>query len=268
MVSKQPVGAPQAGAAIPRINVLGVGISAINLPLALDVVAGWVQQRQRAYVCVTPVHSVMDYQTDAALRRIANASGLTTPDGMPLVWLSRLLGYAWVGRVYGPDLLAAVCDKMRVRGCRHFFYGGAPGVAEEVARRLSTLFPGLEVAGTLAPPLRAVGMPVPESEIAQINAARADIVWVGLGSPKQEYWMKAQQARLEAPVLIGVGAAFDFAAGRQRQAPRIVQRSGFEWLYRLVQHPRRLARRYIINNPRFVGLLLAQLLGWRAYSLE
>jgi len=214
------------------------------------------------------VHTVMECQRDPALKRIHNRSGMTTPDGMPLVWLSRLHGHRHVSRVYGPDLLIAVCQESIRAGYRHFFYGGAEGVPEALAAALLRRFPGLVVAGTYSPPFRPLTPEEDEQIVAMINRARPDIVWVGLGAPKQEYWMAEHVGRLEAPVMVGVGAAFDFHSGRKKQAPRWMQRSGLEWLFRLLTEPRRLWRRYLINNPLFLWLVALQLLGLRRYPLD
>ena len=235
-----------------RVDVLGVHISTIDRPAAVAAIAGFVEARARTYVCVTGVHGVMESQRDRALREIHNRSGLTTPDGMPMVWAAHRAGALGTARVYGPDLMLDVCARAEREGWRHFFYGAAPGVADELAHRLVGRFPRLDVAGTLSPPFRAVGPEEDASMVEAINAAGADIVWVGLSTPKQERWMAAHRAQLGAPVLIGVGAAFDIHAGRVRQAPAWMQRSGLEWAYRLQQEPRRLARRYLVNNPRFI----------------
>lgn len=250
-----------------RVNILGVGVSAVDMEMALGMIDGWIARRERRYVCVTGVHGVMESQRDEALRRIHNAAGMVTPDGMPLVWLSRLKGFRHVERVYGPDLMLALCEHSVDRGYRHFFYGGAEGVAEQLTARLKAQFPGLQVAGVYAPPFRPL-TPDEDAQIVQmINAANPDVVWVGLSTPKQERWMAAHVERL-ASVLIGVGAAFDFLAGCKPQAPRWMQRSGLEWCFRLATEPRRLARRYLVNNPRFVALVFLQALGLRRYSLD
>ena len=253
---------------IQRVNVLGVGISAINMRIALKTIESWVVHREAHYVCVTPVHSVMDCQGNPDLRRIFNASGLTTPDGMPIVWLCRLHGHKEVGRVYGPDLMLALCARSVGHGYRHFFYGGAEGVPERLAASLQQRFPGLLVAGTYSPPFHLLTAEEDAQVVQMINEAAPDIVWVGLGSPKQERWMAAHVGQLTASVLVGVGAAFDFLVGLKRQAPLWMQRNGLEWLFRLLTEPRRLWRRYLINNPVFVFLILAQALGLRNHSSE
>ncbi len=253
---------------IPRANILGVGISAINLETALRTIGGWISRREPQYVCLTSVNGVIESQWDEELRRIHNAAGLVTPDGMPLVWLSRLMGYPYVGRVYGPDLMLAVCERSAEQGCRHFFYGGAPGVAEKLVVRLQSRFPGLKVTGVYSPPFRPLTSEEDQALGERINAAGPDIVWVGISTPKQERWMVEHVGRISAPVLIGVGAAFDFHAGLKRQAPSWMQISGLEWLFRLMTEPRRLWRRYLINNSWFLWLILLQALGREPGGLE
>jgi N-acetylglucosaminyldiphosphoundecaprenol N-acetyl-beta-D-mannosaminyltransferase len=253
---------------VPRANILGVGVSALNMAMALEIIEGWIERREPHYVCVTGVHGVMESQRDGELRRIHNRAGLVTPDGMPLVWLSRLQGFHHVERVYGPDLMLALCERLAAKGYRHFFYGGAEGVPEQLASVLQKRFPGLQVAGTFSPPFRSLTADEDDRIVQMINAAAPDIVWVGLSTPKQKRWMAGHRERLTAPVLIGVGAAFDFLTGRKPQAPRWMQRAGLEWLFRLLTEPRRLWRRYLINNPLFVALVVLQALGVRRYGLE
>jgi N-acetylglucosaminyldiphosphoundecaprenol N-acetyl-beta-D-mannosaminyltransferase len=236
----------------PRFEVLGVPVSAITMADALDTMDTWIRARTPRYVCVTGVHGVMESQRDEEIRRIHRRAGLVTPDGMPLVWLAHLGGHAHVERVYGPDVMLASCERSIQTGARHFFFGGAPGIADRVAARLSARFPGLSVAGTCCPPFRPVTPEEDEQLIEAINAANPDIVWVGLSTPKQERWMADHVGRLRAPVLVGVGAAFDFHAGVKPQAPRWMQRYGLEWSFRLATEPRRLWKRYLINNPSFV----------------
>jgi N-acetylglucosaminyldiphosphoundecaprenol N-acetyl-beta-D-mannosaminyltransferase len=251
-------GAAAAGAAgPPRVDVLGVRVSAIGMDDALAHLERWIATGERQYVCVVPAHTVMDCRDDPALRDAVNASGLATPDGMSIVWLLRARGYRRTERVYGPDLVLAACRRSLATGWRHFFLGGGDGVAEVLAARLARDFPGLAVAGTLAPPFRPLSPAEDAALCRAVDDARPDIVWVGLGSPKQERWMAAHRGALRAPVLIGVGAAFDLLSGRVRQAPRWVRRSGLEWLFRLALEPRRLWRRYA-RYPRFAALALWQ----------
>ena len=263
-----PRAAVSARGGATRVNVLGVGVSAVSMQQALDTIAGWVEGRETHYVCVSGVHGVMESHRDETLRRIHNAAGLVTPDGMPLAWLGRAFGGAHVQRVYGPDLMLACCSAFAGRGYRHFFYGGGAGVPERLASRLRERIPSLQVAGCYSPPFRAMTAEEDDALIRRINESGADIVWVGLSTPKQERWMHSHVGRLTAAALIGVGAAFDFHAGLKRQAPRWVQRSGMEWLFRLATEPRRLWRRYLRNNPEFVVRVLVQAAGLRTYDLS
>jgi N-acetylglucosaminyldiphosphoundecaprenol N-acetyl-beta-D-mannosaminyltransferase len=249
-----------------RVNVLGVGVSAINLERALSLIDRWVREGDRRYVCVCTVHGVMECQRSESLRGLVNGAGMVTPDGMPLVWLGRR-AHPEVDRVYGPDLMLAELERSQVSGHRHFFYGGGPGVAEELATRMRARFPGLSVVGTHSPPFAPLEELCTPATADLINAARPDVVWVGIGSPKQDLWMGRMRPLLEAPVLIGVGAAFDFHTGRVRQAPRWMQRAGLEWLFRLAMEPRRLWRRYALYNSWFLWALALQRLGLRRHPL-
>jgi len=235
---------------------------------ALEIIDGWIQRRDPHYVCVATVHGVMECQQNPDLRRLFNSSGLTTPDGMPLVWLSRLQGFRPVGRVYGPDLMLALCERSLSRGYRHYLYGGEEGVAETLKNTLQERFPGLDVAGTHTPPFRALTAEEDREIVERINAAKPDIVWVALGAPRQDIWAAQHVGRLTAPVVIGVGAAFDFLSGRKRQAPPWMRKAGLEWLFRLAQEPGRLWYRYLIYNPLFLIKASAQMLGLRRYPLE
>jgi N-acetylglucosaminyldiphosphoundecaprenol N-acetyl-beta-D-mannosaminyltransferase len=242
--------------ALPRIDVLGVGVSAIDMGQAIAEIGRWIEEREQHYVCVTGVHGVMESQRDPELLRIHNRSGLTTPDGMPMVWAGHWAGAGQMRRVYGPDLMLALCELAAERGWSSYFYGGAEGVPQVLAERLTSRFPGLRVAGCMSPPFRSLTPEEDAAAIQQINDARPEIVWVGLSTPKQERWMADHLGQVQAPVLLGVGAAFDIHAGRLPQAPPYLQRAGLEWLYRMLREPRRLWRRYLRNNPRFVVAIL------------
>lgn len=254
-------------ASIGYVNVLGVKVSAINMPRALEEIDGWIQTREQHYVTITGVHGIMESQRDATIREIHNRAGMITPDGMPLVWISHRRGQKDVRRVYGPDLLLETCKASMTQGYRHFFYGGAPGVADQLAGKLQARFPNLQVVGTYCPPFKPLTPEEDEEIVARINEANPDIIWVGLSTPKQERWMSAHLGRLTAPVMVGVGAAFDFHAGLKAQAPVWMQRNGLEWLFRLVTEPRRLWKRYLINNPSFMALIVMQELGLRRYQV-
>ena len=252
---------------IARTNVLGVGVSAVNMTLAIAQIDRLIGASKPSYVCISGAHGVMECQHDERLRQIHNRASLVTPDGMPLVWLSRWHGAKQVSRVYGPDLMLAFCEHSVKKGYRHFFFGGAEGVPERLAERLGARFPGLIVAGGYSPPFRELTEEEDRALVERIDAARPDIVWVGLSTPKQERWMAAHRDRLRATVLIGVGAAFDFHAGMKPQAPRWMQRSGLEWLFRLSSEPGRLWRRYAYVVPMFLWLVLLQELGLRRRPL-
>lgn len=234
-------------------DILGVSISALTMDDAIQTIESWIEQRQRHYVCICTVNTVMECQDDPGFKDVVNGAGLRTSDGMPLVWLSRRAGHKDVTRVYGPDMMLELCARSAETGHRHFFYGGGPGVVEELTGNLSERFPGLHVAGQITPPMLKVGELESQETIDQINASGADIVWVGLNTPKQDWWVANHRHLLNAPVLIAVGAAFDFHSGRVRQAPRWMQRNGLEWLFRLSQDPKRLWRRYLVLNSRFIG---------------
>ena len=253
---------------VERFNVLGVGISVLNQDSAREFLFQAVREGRRGYVTINNVHTVSEAQPDERLRRIFADSLLSTPDGMPLVWLGKFHGYESIGRVYGPDLLLNLCEHSRAFGFRHFFYGGKPGVAEELAGALATRFPALNIVGTYTPPFRPLNQSEREELAGAIRETRPDFVWVGIGSPKQEYFMSEFCPLLpEAKIFIGIGAGFDFLSGRVRQAPRWMMRSGLEWIFRLTQEPRRLWYRYLVLNPLFLGRTALQLSGLRKYPI-
>jgi len=251
-----------------RTNVLGVGISVLDLPGALAEIAAAVRERRKGYICVTGVHGVMEAQEDPQFKRILNRAFLCTPDGMPMVWAGKLDKHKEMDRVYGPDLMLEVCAWSKDSGAKHFFYGGADGVADLLARSLKEKFPGLQVAGTFTPPFR----PLTEAETCglqkMVSESKPDIFWVGLSTPKQEKFMAEFLPKLDATLMVGVGAAFDFHSGRMSQAPRWMQRSGLEWLFRLASEPRRLWKRYLSNNPRFLWGFFLQKSGVKKYPLD
>lgn len=247
------------------VNVLGVRVNPVNMGRAAALVVDWAHQEGRGarYVCVTGVHGVIEAQRDDSFRRILNTSSLNVPDGMPMVWAGKWAGFPEMGRVYGPDFMLEICKQSAGRGLKHFFYGGNDGVAENLAAILQRTYPGLSVAGTHCPPFRSLTEQELDDVIRKINAATPDIVWIGLSTPKQERWMSSMVNRIDRGVLLGVGAAFDYNTGTLLRAPRWMQNYGLEWLYRLMQEPRRLFKRYLKNNPIFVMLIVAQLLGFR-----
>ncbi|MDM8531941.1 WecB/TagA/CpsF family glycosyltransferase [Anaerolineales bacterium HSG25] len=252
---------------LPRVNILGVGIHAITMTDALQQITAWINQQARAYVSVCTVHTIMECQQNQPMRQAVNQADMATPDGMPLVWLGRHHSDQPVNRVYGPDLLLAMCELSVEHGYRHFFYGGAEGVPQQLARAMQNRFPELQVAGAYSPPFRPLSAAEDAEMIKIINHAQPDIIWVGLGTPKQDLWMAAQRVNLTAPVLLGVGAAFNMHTGQLRQAPMWMQQNGLEWLFRLSQEPSRLWYRYLIYNPLFVLKVLGQMSGWRDYPI-
>lgn len=245
-VAPAPEGLPSS------FHVLGQRVDALTLKGARDALETAVANRIKSYFAFCTVSSVLATRDDPAVRAAFDDADLVAPDGMPLVWLGRGSG-CHVERVYGPDFMLEVLSNEK-SDLSHFFYGGAPGVADEMVRRLRERFPHLKVAGSLAPD-RVSGRTVAAEDLERINAAGANVVWVGLGHPKQELWMQTHRPHLEAPVLAGVGAAFDFFSGRKKEAPNWMKRAGLQWLHRLASDPRRLWKRYLVGNPRFLMLL-------------
>jgi N-acetylglucosaminyldiphosphoundecaprenol N-acetyl-beta-D-mannosaminyltransferase len=260
--------APISGPAVERVNVLGVGISVLNLQSAAAVISDALAARRKGYITVTGVHGVTEAHDDREFRRILNQSFLCTPDGMPMVWMGKLAGRREIDRVYGPDLMELLCETGVARGWRHFFYGGAPGVAEELKTRIGKKFPGIQIVGTFTPPFRPLNDEEDRALAQAVTNAKPDLIWVGLSTPKQERFMAAYLPKLDTSLMIGVGAAFDFHAGKVKQAPRWIQRRGLEWAFRLWQEPSRLWKRYARNNPLFVARILLQKSGLRKYTLE
>ena len=246
-------------------DVLGVRVSAINLKLAVELADQWVAAGNHGYICVTGVHGVMEAQSDSEFRRILNHAFVNTPDGMPMSWIGHLQGFHEMNRVYGPDFMTSMCRLSVKRGYRNFLYGGKPGVAELLSATLQRRFPGLQVVGTYTPPFRDL-TPAEEEEIfAQVRESRPHILWVGLSTPKQERFMAQYVDCLQTPLLVGVGAAFDYHTGRIRDCSGWIKRAGLQWLHRLMQDPRHLWRRYLRNNPAFLWHIAWQISGLRRY---
>jgi exopolysaccharide biosynthesis WecB/TagA/CpsF family protein len=237
-------------------NVLGVRTQAVQIKQVIEQMLGWIRARDGCRsVAAADMHCIVEAQRDPSYKSILNATDLVVPDGMPLVWLGRRKGHILRRRVYGPDLLVAFCEEGAGLGYRHFFYGGEPGVAERLAESLKIRFPGLNVVGTCSPPFRPLSADEDAEMVEMINRAAPDVLWVGLGAPKQERWMHEHKDQVRVPVLVGVGAAFDLLSGRRRQAPRWMREHGFEWLFRLLQEPRRLWRRYLVYGSQFIAYL-------------
>lgn len=251
----------------PRCNVLGVGISAINMTDALRITDDFLCSNRKGYVCVTGVHGVIEAQNDAEFRHILNNSALTTPDGMPMVWVGRLRGFRNMRRVYGPDFMLELCRLSIERNYTHMFYGGKPGIAEALRDALVYRMPGLQVVGTFTPPFQALNQDEESALISQINELRPDVLWVGLSTPKQERFMANYLHKLNVKLMVGVGAAFDIHTGHVKDAPGWMKISGLQWLHRLWQEPKRLWRRYLVNNPIFVYRIVLQLVGIHRYTI-
>jgi N-acetylglucosaminyldiphosphoundecaprenol N-acetyl-beta-D-mannosaminyltransferase len=248
---------------VPCVDVLEIPLALTDYARMLEWIDDTVARREQGYVCVAAVHTVMESREDAELRAAVLGSTLTVPDGQPLVWALALLGHRLKERVYGPELMARACAHAAQTGQRHYLYGGRDqGALVQLALKLRQRFPGLQIVGSHSPPFRPLTAAEEDHVVADINASGAEVVWVGIGVPKQEKWMARLRDRLDAPVLIGVGAAFDFHAGLIPQAPPLLQRNGLEWAFRLIQEPRRLWRRYARHNPRFVSGFARQ---WMAH---
>ena len=247
---------------IDRVNILGVGVNAVNMQMALDEIEGWIAERKQNFVLNVPAHCIVECLRDDNLRQIYNRAGLVNPDGMPIAWITRWMGYRHVSQVCGPDLMLTLCKHSVSKGYRHFLYGGwPPQVVEQLACQLEEKFPGIQIVGKFAPPFR----PLTEAEDAEItgmiNRANPDIIWIGLGAAKEEFWAESHLRRVTAPALIGVGAAFDFHAGIKTRAPRWMSQAGLEWFFRVLTEPKRLGPRYLKDNPVFVWNMFLQALG-------
>jgi N-acetylglucosaminyldiphosphoundecaprenol N-acetyl-beta-D-mannosaminyltransferase len=256
---------PAAESQLPltsTFKVLGVRVHAVQIPDVIAQMENWIADRcQCRFIAVTGMHGVTEAQHDVLFKHILNSADLVVPDGMPLVWLGRHHGHALGRRVYGPELMQTFC---RTTGAkyRHFFYGGMPGVAALIAGVLASRY-GINVVGEYSPPFRPLSNQEDEEIVALINAARPDVVWVGLSTPKQERWMYEHRPRLLVPAVVGVGAAFDLNSGRSRQAPRWMREHGLEWFFRLLQEPRRLWKRYLIYGSEFAWRVTLELLSLR-----
>ena len=249
-------------------DVIGTRVSAVSMQSLCGAVLGWRGDGKNHYVCFADVNSLIQGRDNPAMRQALADADVVSPDGTPLAVVGKLLRRVGVSKTSGPDFLEAFCAASAGTGVRHFFLGGQAGVAATLASTLAARFPGLEIAGTYAPPR----FPLTEVQNAElldaVKSARPDVVWVGLGAPKQEIWMHQNRGQLAGATLLGVGAAFDFSAGTVRRAPKWMQKSGLEWIYRVSQEPRRLFRRYATTVPRFLALVLVQLLWTRSAETD
>jgi N-acetylglucosaminyldiphosphoundecaprenol N-acetyl-beta-D-mannosaminyltransferase len=266
MHSNQPEPQPAPAAEVPfsTREVLGVPVAMVDYERAIAVMDQLIERDLRGYVCAAPVHALMVAQDDPEMLAALRGSTMVVPDGMPVVWAANLLGEHLRDRVYGPELMLRYSAHSAERGHRVWLYGGRDqGSLVQLALSLRRDHPGIQVVGGYSPPFRPLGADEEDSIARQINEARPDVLWVGIGVPKQEKWMARMRDRLDVPVMCGVGAAFDFHAGRVSMAPGWMQERGLEWIYRTLQEPRRLLGRYLSTNPRFVAAFARQYLAER-----
>jgi N-acetylglucosaminyldiphosphoundecaprenol N-acetyl-beta-D-mannosaminyltransferase len=250
------------GVSLPeRFDVLGVGVHALDPEHFLALLDAAIRRRRKGYVCFAPVHGIMEARRDSELADAYRNAMLVTPDGMPVVWVGRALGEKSMRRVAGPEAMLAVMGDLRFRNCRHLLCGGEEGLAEELKNSLLARFPSLRIVGAITPPFRPMTVDEEHEFIETVHRARPDIVWVGLGAPKQEKFMHRFLPLLDTTLMLGVGAAFLMHTGRIADSPQWVKSAGLQWFHRLLQEPRRLWRRYLLDNPRFVIFIALQLLG-------
>ena len=251
---------------LPCANVLGVRVSAVDMTLAVDLSDQWLQSADGCgYICATGVHGVMEAHADLETRRILNRALINLPDGMPMTWVGHFQGFHNMDRVFGPDFMMAMCRLSVERGYRNFFYGGKPGVAALLSETLQRKIPGLQVVGTYTPPFRNLNSEEEKEVVALLRTTQPHIIWVGLSTPKQEQFMAQYVDLFQAPLMVGVGAAFDFHTGAIRDCSSWVKRCGLQWLHRLMQDPRHLWKRYLRNNPAFLWRIAGQLLRLQQY---
>ncbi len=252
----------------PSFDVIGVRTDAMQTEQVIEQMQRWIGEGNGCHsIAATSMHGIVEAQHDASFKEVLNETDLVVPDGMPLVWLGRRQGHQLRRRVYGPDLLLGFCEESIRHSYKHFFYGGEPGVAEDLAESMKRRFPGLNVVGTCSPPFWELSAQEEREMEELIARAAPDVVWVGLGTPKQERWMHEHKARLRVPVLVGVGAAFDVLSGNRKQAPRWMGEHGLEWSFRLMQEPGRLWRRYLVYGAQFVGYVAMESLGWKKFDV-
>jgi len=245
------------------VKILGVKVHATNMDRAVSRLESAIVDGEKGYVCVTGVQGVMEAQMDADLKAIMNRSLLTIPDGRPTVWVGWLRGQWQMRQVTGPTMMLRICDLSREKGYKHFFYGGNDGVADELKANLTARYPGLKVVGTYTPPFRPLTAEEEADLIRKVAETKPDFFWVGLSTPKQERFMDEYGPKLDTKLMLGVGAAFDMHTGRIQDAPYWMKFTGTQWLHRIYQDPKRLWKRYLVNNPKFVWQITLELLGIR-----
>ena len=251
----------------PSYRILGTRVDAPTWEQALTHITAWARAGQSRYVAVANVHMIMEAYDHPDFRRVVDEADLVVPDGMPLVWMLRALGQKNQPRLYGAELTRRLCHMAAAQRLPVGFYGSTPATLARLTARLQQACPELQVVYTYSPPFRALSPQEQAAIVADIQTRGPRLLFVALGCPKQERWMAAHRGRIPA-VMLGVGAAFDFLAGTKPQAPRWMQQAGLEWLFRLLTEPRRLWRRYVKHNPRFLALALRQLLRMSRSSLS
>jgi N-acetylglucosaminyldiphosphoundecaprenol N-acetyl-beta-D-mannosaminyltransferase len=259
---------PEVKFATCYAEVLGVRVSALNMEDAVRSADQWISAGNYGYACASSVHGIMEAQSDPRYREILNSAALNLPDGMPLTWVGHLQGHRDMDRVFGPDFMLELCRLSVKRGYRNFLYGGRPGVAEELRDSLLLRFPGLQIVGTYTPPFRDLNLGEEQSLLDQVHDCQPHILWVGISTPRQERFMAQYVKQLRVPLMVGVGAAFDFHTGRIRDCSHLLKRAGLQWLHRLAQDPKRLSSRYMRTHPAFLWQIAAQFAGVRDYGDE
>ena len=268
MAAQPPRVQPPTSSECPCFQVLGVRVDAVQISDVVEQMKEWIHERRGCHsIAATGMNGIVEAQHDPQFKQILNATDLIVPDGMPLIWLGRQRGHFLPRRVYGPELLLAFCEKTAGRGYRHFFHGAErdPDVPKRLAKELEQRFPGTIVAGTYSQCANAEQND-DDDAVSLISRAAPDVLWVGLGELRQVRWMHEHRNRLNVPVVVGVGAAFDMISGRSRQAPRWMREHGLEWLFRLFQEPRRLWRRYLIYGTEFVAWIVLEILGLKKFE--
>ncbi len=259
---------PETGtAAIPSFALLGVRVNAVQIPGVVEQIERWIEDEIAGrFVSAANTHVVMEAQHDASFKQIINSADLCVPDGMPLIWYARFRGHLLSRRAYGPELMITFCRETAAKGYRHFLYGGDPDASNQLVKFLRQSCPGIEIAGACSPPFRSLTQEEDDEAVERINRAQPDILWVGLGCPKQERWIHDHRQRLIVPVMVAIGQAFDILSGRKKPAPAWMQENGLEWCFRLLQEPRRLWRRYLVYNTKFICALLLEILGVKQFE--
>jgi N-acetylglucosaminyldiphosphoundecaprenol N-acetyl-beta-D-mannosaminyltransferase len=253
---------------VDRANVLGVGVHTVGLQDTASILETQIREKRKGYVCLAGVHGIMEAQRNPQLTSIFADASLVVPDGMPIVWISHLQGFAATQRVFGPDLMADIMGSAQFRNCVHFLCGGEDGVADRLRDEMVRRFPWVKIAGTYSPPFRSLTNAEEQTFIAKVRTLQPDIIWMGISTPKQERFMAHYLPMLDTTLMIGVGAAFLFHTDAIRDSPEWVKRAGMQWLHRLSQEPKRLWKRYLWNNPLFIIYVFLQIIGWKRYTLK